>query len=363
MARVSGTNLTKEFKPIVELVSCTSNPVGSLFSIWHGSRHNEKISAELAQQMYDTTDKEYLDENKSVSKQFFDACEEVLKCYPEYATESGKDYRNIVTQIARIVLKANVPASECVLFTFSIDCASVALREQMVRSKFASYWTQTSRTADLEHMDVNRSKAVETFGGDKAVEVYDNAVETIRQAYQVLTKLGVPTEEIRLAPESRVHRVYWIISARSLMPILNKRASWIAQGTLWGVIISQVAKILKEQVSPEFTYFMGKNDDCEISDGRVVRYKYDIEVEDRYYERDPQPCDPLWLAYRNLTMPEHTDIEFYDYLKSIYINLWNDEILEVLGWDANDPTKIGKYDRPRSWFEENGKLDMIEGLK
>ena len=351
MARIKGSNITKELRPEVELVSATQYPVGTLFSLWHGSRHEEKVSAHSAQLLYATNDRSSVPTTEA---------DIVASSYPEYFDNGS--YSNVIEEIAKIVLKANVPASECVNFTFCIDEASVALREQMVRSKFASYWTQTSRTADLNHMDINMSKSIGMFGGDEAVQVYQDTAEAIRKAYQRLTELGVPTEDIRLSPESRTHRIYWMISARALMPILSKRTSWIAQATLWSPIVSQVTAILRDKVDPIFTYFSGDNSDCTISDGKVTSYKYDIEVEDRYYERDPQPCCPLWLAYRGVTMPEHTDIEFYDYMKSIYIQMWKDEILEVLDWDRKNPNRIGKYDRPASWFRAMDRLDEIKDL-
>ena len=68
--------------------------------------------------------------------------------------------------------------------------------------------------------------------------------------------------------------------------------------------------------------------------------------EDRYSGRDKIPCDPLWLAYKGYSMPAHTDIQFYDYLKSLYIQIWKDEYLAVLGWDRAHPEVLGPFDRP-----------------
>ena len=85
----------------------------------------------------------------------------------------------------------------------------------------------------------------------------------------------------------------------------------------------------------------------------VDEYIMNADNEDRYSGRDKIPCDPLWLAYKGYRMPEHTDIEFYDYLKSLYIQIWRDDYLKVLGWDRDHPEKIGKYDRPESWFMAN----------
>lgn len=367
--RVKGTGRTEVITPKVHLMSVTNNPVGTLFSLWHASRHNEYIDPADAQFIYENWDSITI--SKINSDPYFKSevdriLEEnipsyICSCYPEHAGESGTDICNVIRQIAKMNLVANVPSAESVTFNFAIDDATVALREQMVRSKLASYWTQTSRTASLTSMDVNMSRHIEMYGGEKAVDIYEETVETIREAYRKLGALGVPVEEIRLAPESRVHRVMWMIDARALLPILSKRASWIAQATLWSPIIAQVSRIVRE-VDPMFSEFLGKCDGVTIANGRVTFYKYDNEVEDRYFGRDPQPCDPLWLAYKGITMPEHTNLEFYDAMKDLYIDLWSDDILEILGWDRKDRSKLGKYDRPALYWDDHNPR-MIDGLK
>lgn len=346
--RVKGTSRTETITPEVTLLSMTNNPIGTLFSLWHGSRHNDSIPAELAQTLYDNSElerqiKDDWDTMFTDYKDYVEKAKYICSCYPEHAGEDGKDYRNVIKQIAKMNILANVPSAESVNFVFQIDDCTSALRNQMVRSKSASYWTQTSRTADLRTIDVNMSESV-VNAGEHAQDVFKNAVDTVRKAISELVELGVPVEDIRLTPEAMTHRMYWMISARSLMPIITKRSSWIAQISMWGTVISQVAKILNE-IDPMFTEFLGKVDGVEVSDGKVTYYKYENEVEDRYSGRDPQPCDPLWMAYKGIKKhPKHTDMKFYQRLKEYYINLWSDEILDVLGWDRNDPSKKGYYD-------------------
>lgn len=347
--RVKGQSKTHRVDPHVILESYTRNPCGTLFSLWHGSRNNERIPAYKAQALYDG-------DVSDVELQNY-----ICECYPEHAGENGDDYKNVIKQIAKMNLIANVPSAECVQFVFCIDNATVALRDQMVRSKLASYWTQTSRTADLRTMNVNMAQSV-IDAGPEAVEIYTNVVDVIRRGISELADMGVPIEDIRLTPDSMTHRVYWMISARALLPILTKRTSWIAQATLWSSIVSQVAKLVSD-VDPMFKEFYGKVEGVEFGDGDVTFYKYINECDDRYEGRDPQPCDPLYLAHLGRCMPEHTNIEFYDRMKRLYINLWNDDILSILGWDRSNPETIGYYDRPYSWFKENNRLDVIKGLK
>lgn len=354
--RVKGQSLTHRVDPKVTLVSYTKNPVGTLFSLWHGSRHNDKISAVDAQDMYEGA--EWTEETWAMK-------DYICECYPEHAGEDGKDYKNVIKQIAKMNLIANVPSAECVHFTFCLDDCTVALRDQMVRSKMASYWTQTSRTADLTTLNTNMSQSV-IDAGEEAVKKYQDTVQTIRDTITALVDMGVPVEDIRLTPDSMTHRVYWMISARALLPILTKRTSWIAQATLWSCVVSQVAKLLSE-VDPMFTEFLGKVEGVDHDGEKITFYKYINECDDRYEMRDPQPCDPLYLSHLGKFMPEHTDIDFYDRMKKLYINLWGDDILNIIGWDRNDPEKIGPYDRPRSWFKMKGNYeemkDIIESKK
>lgn len=365
--RLSQNSFTGKIRPEVKLVSMTENPIGTIFSMWYGSRHSNSIPAEDIQNLFDSKGV-YYDGITPSSEDMDKIAKEVCKEYPEHAGTNGDDYKNVIQKIVKQVIEADLPPTESVLFTFEIDKANVAWREQLVRSKFASYWTQTSRTQDLSTMDVNMNDSIDLLGGDEAVRIYKDTVEYIREAYKQLMALGVPAEDIRLQPQGHTHRVYWMISLRSLIKITNKRSDWIAQASLWTPIIAGVCAILRKRGLMEVVKdFVGKplptvSYHSDFDKYYVSDHPQTTENEDRYYGRDPLPCDGLWLAYKGLAMPENTDIEFYDYLKSMFIQIWGDEYLAVLGWDRNDPTKLGKYDRPKSWFESHGMGNMIANL-
>lgn len=332
MARIKGLSRTKEFRPTVKLVSMTNNPVGTLFTIWHGSRHMDSIDSAIVEEISRDSDK-------------YPAVREYINsCYPEYS--DGTNSTRVIKELVNMVIRSNLPPTESVWFTFEINNASVAWREQLVRGRLSQqYWTQTSRTADLRSMDVNRSENIYKYGGEEAVKIYNDTVQDIRNAYVLLENLGVPVEDIRLQPQGHLHRVYWMISLRTLVTIVPKRLSWIAQASLWSPIIEDIVNIIRKEC-PMFDDIFGTPADIRIKDGVVVSHSYDNENEDRYYGRDPQPVDPLWLMYRGLSMPEHTNIKFYDTMKSSYIKLWSDQVCSMLGWDKNDPSVLGKYDRP-----------------
>lgn len=352
MGRMDQSSTTMEFIPEVRCLSSTFNASELLFCIWWGSRHKNRLDPMTVADAL-----RYADDSESprmyseiLADKYKKVIREICEAYPEYAGESN-NVRNVVNSIVKTLIDSDLPPLEAVTFTFEIDNCTVAYREQLVRGRQSGYWTQTSRTMSLEYMDVNRSRSVELLGGRKAVQVYDAAVETIRNAYKLLKDLGVPEEDIRLQPSAQVHRVYWMTDLRVLLKTLSKRSDWIAQGSLWSPIISGILSTLKYQVD-DYLLEMIRLKACapkvrlSEKDGQytVSAHNYDIENMDRYTGKDPQPVDPLWLAYKGYSMPEFTDMEFYEYLKSMYINVWPEEYLKVLGWDRDHPEVKGPYD-------------------
>lgn len=361
-------NRTEIIRPQVKLISENTNMIGTIFSIWTGTRHSESFSPRIIQNLYDR-DKMLIP--NCDTKELDRVAEVICGWYPEYAGEDGKDYKNVIKETVQKVIEVNVPVTESIMLDFQIDDANVAWREQLVRGRNSQqFWVTSSRTTDLSTMDVNMADSIRILGGEKAVDAYEKCVDFIRDTYLYLVdECGVPMEDIRLQPQSHIERDYWMVTLRTLVSILNKRSDWIAQASLWTPVLSGVVKELRrvglyEVVSP----FIGKpmveiayHTDYERY--YITRHFMDIENDDRYSGRDRIPCDPLWLSYKGYTMPEHTDIEFYDYMKSMYIQIWKDEYLEVLGWDREDPDKIGPFDRPASWFVANNREKDIIGLK
>lgn len=350
--RMKQHSFTGAIRPKIKIISKTENPIGTLFCVWSGTRYPDIMSPEEIQFLYDNYD------NADIffSEKDWENAETICKWYPEYAGEDGKDYRKVILSIARKVIESNVPAGEFVSCNVQIDDANVAWREQLVRGRITQqFWTMSTRIMDMTTMDVNMNDSVRLIGGDKAVDKYNECVDFIRETYRFLVdECGVPMEDIRLQPQNHTHRVYWTLPIRTMVTILNKRCDWIAQASLWLPIVAGICQELRrlglfEIVEP----FIGKpmvelgyHSDFDIH--YVSGYIMNADNEDRYSGRDKIPCDPLWLAYKGYSMPEHTDIAFYDYLKSLYIQIWQDDYLEVLGWDREHPEKLGKYDRPQN---------------
>lgn len=245
--RVRGSRINDSGNPTVSIISLTEKPRETLVSLWYGSRHVDDIYPDILTSILYLSAK--IENNEELLEKvhytiFSEYCEKLISEYPEHSEITSKQEEsisvvsdlnkekvelitpivrasNVIKALSRLVVKCDVPASESVQFTFEIDNCSVALREQLVRSKFASYWTQTSRTADLTNFDTMTSESIKE--NEQANSIYVNTLNTVRDAYKDLIQLGIPTEDIRLAPESRVHKVYWMISLRAIKPILSKR--------------------------------------------------------------------------------------------------------------------------------------------
>lgn len=348
MGRMDGTKSTREIVPTVKCIEKSQFPVSLLSAIWWGSRHKTAYIPDLWANLWFHEGDGSIDVMKYRDKEIDD----IVKAYPEYINENSKTpVRDIMTMLTKTILDSDLPPLEAVNFVFEVDNATVAWRDQLVRCRDAGYWVQTSRTMNLSTIDVNRAKSIEMFGGPEAVARYDDTVDYIRRTYEFLQSLGIPGEDIRLAPGAQVHRVYWFVNLRVLIRLIKKRADWIAQGSLWTPILGGIFDTLTNEdpfgeyaVLLEMLRDMACKPAVTIKDGKVVAHHYDIENMDRYTGKDPQPCDPLWLAYHGYKMPDHTDAKFYQYLKEMYINIWPSEYLEVLGWDKTDVNKKGPYD-------------------
>jgi len=340
-------NFTGPIRPTAKIISHTSYPIGTLYTVWTGTRYGRCLDPKVVQEIYDGN---WTEDRR-------DEVEFICKCYPEYTgswTSRKTQASSVILAIAQKVIESNVPAGEAVHLNIQIDNASVAWREQLVRGRISQqFWTMSTRIMDMTSMDVNMNDSINLIGGEEAVKIYEDTVQTIRDAYTKLIDLGIPVEDIRLQPQNHVHRVYWMVPLRTLVTILNKRSDWIAQGSLWTPIVSSIILALRQiglynVIAP----FIGKPmvEFSKDPEGNYFVSKYIMEAdnEDRYSGRDKLPCDPLWLAYRHKTMPAHTNIEHYDYLKSVYMNIWSDEYLEILGWDRENPEQLGYYDRPQA---------------
>lgn len=348
-SRLIGRSSTEEIRPEVSLVSYTSCPVGTLFSIWHGSRHREEVSATIAEFLYRCDADNFSNiHDQELRDDIISTTNYIINSYPEYCPEVGTLFdkvHQIITQVAKLAIKVDTQASEFVSYEFEVDKASVAWREQLVRKRQLHIWTQTSRVADMTTFDSTMMPTVKLMGGNEAADIYKDTVSTIREAYKNLAELGVPLEDIRLQPQSHIHRVYFGGSLRSILKLVEDRTSWIAQATLWAPVVSEIVRSLRITLGNWIIDLLKPPARVSLIDGKyqITDYKLLSDDQARYEGHDPLPVSPIFLAYKGLRN-NYQNREFYDYMKSMYINIWPREILEAIDWDEDNPLKPGKYD-------------------
>lgn len=348
MGRLDGFNRTENFTPTVSLVSITQYPLGTIFAVWYGSRNRGDNRAWIWNMILNGESFTIESLNKSLNE----VRARVVAAYPELA--EGDDLvdqaKSVVYKTVKMVIDSNLPPVGCVQFTFDIEDVPVAFRDQLVRGH-EKYWTTTSRTADLSKFDANVSPSILEYGGYEGLEIYEKCVETIRKTYAKLQEMGVPGEDIRLSPGCMIQRDFWTPDLRQLINVLKKRVDWIAQSTLWMPVISALMEVLRREepiLADMLSDIIGKPN-VRVEDNHVVEHHYDVENEDRYSGKDPQPCDPLWMAYKGIqwTIADRKDpikCQRFQQLKSLYLPIWSQEYLDVLGWDRMDLYKSGPYD-------------------
>ena len=118
------SKFTGEIVPTVSLVSSTTYPLGTMFMVWHGSRHNDIYEAEDIEFILTHKEDELNSRLKSISDILADT----------YERPTGKD---AISKVINDCIRMNLPITESVHFTFCIDDATVALREQLVRHRQA----------------------------------------------------------------------------------------------------------------------------------------------------------------------------------------------------------------------------------
>lgn len=329
-----GNSLTEVMIPEVTCIGHTSNPLGVLFSVWHGSRHHIGINPVDIEKLY---------RSKIYNQNDIDLYTYLKESYPTLVKGHTMfdQVRSIIESVVKLALKVNVQNTEFISYEFQVDKASVAWREQLVRKRQLHVWTQTSRVADMTSFDTTIMPTIEMFGGSTALNKYKEAVQYIRDIYKSLINLGIPSEDIRLQPQSYIHRVYFGCNLRQLLDLIKDRTSWIAQATLWMPIVTEIVNVLKITLGDWIKDYLKAP--AVVKNGKIVEYDLISDDKARYEGKDPLPVSPIYLAMINKPN-NYKDINFYNYMKSMYIDIWPDDVLKAIDWNKEEPYTPGIYD-------------------
>lgn len=154
-------------------------------------------------------------------------------CYaPIGAAElyEGLDDEKIAKVLSTIMASGHFSTLEHASYTFAIDGVSRALTHQLVRHRVASFNQQSQRYVKFK--DGFKCIVPPSVAEDEhAADVFEEAMDTARRAYDALLSLGVPAEDARyVLPNACETKIVVTMNARELRHFFSlrccNRAQW-----------------------------------------------------------------------------------------------------------------------------------------
>jgi hypothetical protein len=191
------------------------------------------------------------------------------------------------------------PLKETIIFSFVFSDVTITWREQAVRQRKATPWSQTSRTRPLENFVDNgwfeEPKAI--AANPRLHEKFGSVILSIQEFYRLAKSEGVHNEDARcLQPTCQTHRISFAYNARVLEATMEDRLCFIAQAELWTPIIRQMLEHVV-RVDPRLAVLF--HPPC-VKGGKYRYCPIEHENERRMDGRDPMgPC-PVWTMHEGL---------------------------------------------------------------
>lgn len=128
-------------------------------------------------------------------------------------------------------------------FTFKVSGVSRALTHQLVRHRMASYAQRSQRYCEEDGFEFVVPKSIAS--NEEANEVYNEAIEKIKDAYSSLLNIGIKAEDARmLLPNACCTQICVKMNLRELIHFCNERLCTCAQ---WE--IRDMAKLMVKEVA------------------------------------------------------------------------------------------------------------------
>lgn len=298
--------------PTVDLIDHTPYPLETMYAFWHASRTDAPtLTAREIRGAY-------------VSSQHGERIAPRFYVGPQPGAEPFHEYfdREILA-----IAALDFPLKETILFSFVFSDVTITWREQAVRQRRATPWSQTSRTRNLGNFADNGWYAEPDAVRQDAElhEVYQRVVFSIQDFYRLAISKGVHPEDARcLQPTSQTHRISFAYNARVLEQTMEDRLCFIAQAELWTPVIRQMlAHVVR--VDPRLAVLF--HPPC-VKGGQYRYCPVEHENERRLDGRDPMgPC-PLWafhanLAWETVPLQQNAETQFRRIM-----DLWPDAITD-----------------------------------
>lgn len=224
--------------PKIKLISCTSDPVETVLSVWIRSRP--------------TSYKKFLQWNNGRLPTATD-----IKKGLQFSRENpGVDIGlcdDSVYGVFKKVIAMNIPVSECIHFTWGFENLPVSWREQAVRKRQWGFWLTSMREFPVDKLYSSGQVSVPERFQDSYVNNLDNdaalvlknVFKFIEVAYTVLLDKGMTPEEARcILPLATKHNGSMFSTFRTLLDTLSSRSCWISQLELWGPVLKGMVEEL-----------------------------------------------------------------------------------------------------------------------
>ena len=119
-------------------------------------------------------------------------------CYSPIGAEELSEKmtdKQVENLIKKIVKMGHASTIEHVSFTFAIEGVSRVLTHQLVRHRIASYSQQSQRYVAEHNFEYITPPSIK--GNKSAEKKFNDLMDTIRNAYDELTEMGIPKEDAR----------------------------------------------------------------------------------------------------------------------------------------------------------------------
>lgn len=267
--------------PTVDLIDHTPYPLETMYAFWHASRTDAAtLTAREVRTAYDASRA-----GQWVSPRFWVG-----------ATRTEEPFHVYFDREILAIAALDFPLKETILFSFAFSDVTITWREQAVRQRKATPWSQTSRTRNLANFAGNgwyeEPLAVQRIA--VLHEEFRTIIFSIQDFYRHAIAAGVHQEDARcLQPTCQTHRISFAYNARVLEATMEDRLCFIAQAELWTPIIRQM---LAHVVRVDARLTLLFHPPC-IKGGKFRYCPVEHENERRMDGRDPMgPC-PLWAMH------------------------------------------------------------------
>jgi flavin-dependent thymidylate synthase len=133
---------------------------------------------------------------------------------------------------------------EFIDFIFEVQGVTRAFTHQMVRTRTASYAQQAQRVVDMSGFGYEEPAAVSANAN--AHEAWEDAMASIRSAYQTMVANGIAAQDARGVLPTNVHTNIMVkMNLRTFADLVGKRQNLRAQGEYADVVRAMVAESLK----------------------------------------------------------------------------------------------------------------------